>query len=78
MITFEIENPSYSVIVDDENVVTESVYLHESQGHLIIAEGEICVVWEDGDYLYTVSGKVNLREELIEIAKRCIKINVGD
>ena len=73
-ICFEISKRMYSVLVDDEEVVEENIYLHDSQGRIVVAEDMVYVIWEDGDYLYTVSGSFTLQDELIKMAEECIKV----
>lgn len=74
MIRYEISQKEYSLVVDDEDVAEESIYLHDSQGRIITTEDVVYVVWEDGDYLYTVSGRCELRDTLIKIVERSVKV----
>lgn len=74
VICYEIAKPSYSVIVDDENVMEEPVYLHDSQGKIITADDTVYVVWEDEAYIYTLSGRCELRDTLIKIVERSVKV----
>jgi len=76
MIRFEIAQKEYSVLVDDEDVTEEPIFLHDSQGWIITTADTVYVVWEDGGYLYTVSGRCELRDALIEIVKRSVKVEV--
>ncbi len=74
ILRFEISKGVYSVLMDDEDVTEEAIYLTDSQGRLILTEDTAYVVWEDGEYLYTISGKLNLRDELTKMAKECVKV----
>jgi len=76
MICFEIAQKEYSVVVDDEDVTEEPLFFHDSQGWIITTADTVYVVWEDGGYLYTVSGRCELRDALIEIVKRSVKVEV--
>ena len=74
VIRFEIAKPSYSVIVDDEDVMEEPIYLHDSQGRIITTDDTVYVIWEDESHIYTLSGCCELRETLIKIAERSVKV----
>ena len=76
-ICYTISQKQYSVIVNDENVEEKAVYLHNSQGRMITTDEVVHLVWEENGYTYRVFGNSDMKEELIEMIKKCTLIE-GD
>lgn len=77
-ICYEISNSFNSVWVDDEGVSEEVIYLFDSRGTIRSTADAVCIVWEADDYVYTLSGKWDLREELIQMAEQCELLEVEE
>ena len=73
-IVYEVARKVNSVFLDDEDVVESTIYILDTQGHIIKTEDSIYIVWEDEMYVYTVSGDIELEKQIKEMAVRCIKI----
>lgn len=73
-ISFEVSNNKYSMLVDDEEVNEQKVFVLGTWAKVIEMDELVCVVWEDQGYVYAVSGSLVLRDELIKMVEKCIKI----
>ena len=74
VIQYEVARKSGSVFMDDEEVSETRVYVLDTWGRVVETADSIYVIWEDGEYIYTVSGNVDLRDELIEMVEKSVKI----
>lgn len=73
-ISFEISDTKDSVLVDDEEVIEKKIYVLDSWAKVITMDEMTCVIWESDDYIYTATGKETLRDDLIKMVEKCIKI----
>lgn len=74
IITYEVSRTSNSVFLDDEIVVESSIYVLDTWAKVIDTDEMSYVVWEDAEHIYTVSGKLDMREALIKMVEKSIKI----
>lgn len=77
-ISYYIYEDSSSLHIDNENVTEEKIYIHDSCGRVIERNQRTYVIWEDGKYLYVVSGNPELREDLIAMMKKSAKVSMED
>ena len=75
-ICFHISKRNGSFIVDDEDVQEEPILICGEWGKKIVTDSLIYIVWENGDYLYSLSGQKYLLDELIKVAEKCSMIGV--
>lgn len=74
IISYQISNTKNSWLVDDEEVSENKVYVLDTWGRVVEMNEMVFVVWEKGEYIYTVAGNVDLRDDLIKMVEKCIKI----
>ena len=74
IISYQISNTKNSWLVDDEEVSENKVYVLDTWARVIEMGESVFVVWEKDGYVYTVDGNVELRDELIKMVEKCIKI----
>lgn len=74
VIIYKIVEAAHSMYVDDEDIIENQIYILDTWARVVEIDGLIYVIWEDSNYIYTVSGKVELKENLITLVERCVKI----
>ena len=74
IIFYQISDAKNSWMVDDEEVVENKVYVLDTWARVIEMDELVSIVWEQEEYMYTVVGNVELRDELIKMVEKCIKI----
>ena len=74
IISYQISDAKHSWVVDDEEVVEKKIYVLDTWARVIEMDNLVCVVWEDEEYIYTVAGNVDLRDDLIKLVEKCVKV----
>lgn len=78
MIHYYIYLSDRIISVDNEDVVENALYIHDSWGKIISKDSKLRVIWEDTNCMYSICGKSNMRDELIKMAEKCEKIYKED
>ena len=74
VISYQISDGRHSWMVDDEEVAENKIYVLDAWARVIEMGESVGVVWEDEEYIYTVNGNVELRDDLIKMVEKCIRI----
>lgn len=75
-ICFEATGKNYSIMMDDEDVTEESVFLHGNRGRIIRTDYFAYIIWEDEEYLYSLSSNLDLFDDLMKMAEKCTIVGV--
>ncbi len=77
-IRYYIYLDNQSLAVDNEEIETTPVYLHDSWGKCITKEDSISVVWEDAEFIYIVRGPLEERTQIINMAEEAEKVSAEE
>ncbi len=76
LIWYYIYKDSSSLHIDAEEMTEKKVYIRDSWGRIKLGKDNAYVIWEDGEYLYVVSGDQKLQNDLVTMMQKSIKITV--
>lgn len=77
-ICFYIYKNASSLNIDDEEVIAEKVFIHDSWGRMIAKGDDLQIIWEDGEYLYMVYGNQMIKSDLIQMIQKSIRISTEE
>lgn len=77
-ICYYIYDDANSLRIDDEVVTEEEMYIHDSLGKIIVSNEDTYMIWEDGRYVYLISGPQSLREDLLKMMQKSIRVTLED
>jgi len=75
-IQYEISKTKSSVFVDDEDIVENRIYVLDTWARVLDTGTVVYIIWEDDNHIYTVSGNANLRDQLIKMVEKSVKIEL--
>lgn len=77
-IRYYIYVKNQSVAVDNEEVDSTPIYLHDSWGKCIEKEESISIIWEDTEFIYVVRGPLEEQDKIIKMAECAERISTKE
>lgn len=73
-IFYEISEVVNSVVLNDEEVIEDKTFALGTWARVLEMNEMVYIVWEADGYIYTISGNLNMRDELIKMMEKSIRI----